>query len=147
MSNDEVSVDAMDRSIHDNFLVGYEVDCERQVIRLRTARDVPVAEAIERTDLLFHGVEAYHFRGDNFSTIIFDVAEIEVEELLRDAVELFTNGRDFCWPGPWNTSHEDALAHFRCRGARAFVLHSSYGMDGWILAQSMTMIDVDQTDG
>jgi hypothetical protein len=135
----------MDRSIHDNYIVGYEVDCERQVIRLRTEfRDVPVGEAFEKTDLVFQDVEAYHFIGDNFATIIFDVAEIAAEELLRDEVELFRSGREFCWPGPWNTSDVEALAHFRSRGVHAYVLHSSYGMGGWILAQSMTMIDVDK---
>jgi hypothetical protein len=140
--------DLMERSIHDNHLVGYEVDCNRGNIRLHTEyRDVSAGQPFEKTDVLFQGVEAYRFDGDNFDTIIFDVIELPVEELLRDESDLFACGRDYCWPGPSNTSDEAVLAHLRDRGTRAFVLHSSYGMGGWVLARSMAMIDVSVGTG
>jgi hypothetical protein len=132
-----------EQSTHDNHLVGYDVDCERAEIRLRTEfRDVPAGESIEKRDVLFRAVEAYHFHGDNLATIIFDVTEIDIEDLVRDEAGLFESRRNYCWPGPWNISDEAVSAHFRDRGARAFVLHSSYGMGGWVIAHSMSLIDL-----
>jgi hypothetical protein len=138
----------MERSIHDNYVVGYEVHCEERRIRLRTEfRDVPSGQPFEKTDVLFQGVEAYYFEGDDFATIIFSVTEISIEELLRDESERFANGRNYCWPGPWNTSDDAVLAHLRDRGTRTFVLHSSCGMGGWVLAHSMAIVDVNARIG
>ena len=70
----------MDISVHDNFLVSYEVLCRQREIRLHTEfRD---KEPIECTDVIFRGVEAYHFDHDNFETIIFDITEVPVEDIL-----------------------------------------------------------------
>jgi hypothetical protein len=128
----------MDISVHDNVLVSYEVLCESREVRLHTEfRDKP---PIERTDVIFRGVEAYHFHQDTFQTIVMDITEIPFEDILLEERARFTEGRRHSWPGPWNDSEEALKAHLTERRVRGFSLSSSYGMCGWILAQSMEKI-------
>jgi len=61
----------MDRSIHDNFVTGYSVDCALRTITIHTEyRDQ--GEPFERTDVRFEGVVGYLFR-DNLRGILFDI--------------------------------------------------------------------------
>jgi hypothetical protein len=132
----------MDISVHDNFLVSYEVYCERREIRLRTEfRDK--GKPFEHTDLIFTDVCAYHFRQDCFTNIIFDIDEIAAETIYRDHRAEFEAGWRYGWPGDWSKTEEAALAYFRECGVRGYVLHSSCGMDGWILGQKMEKISRD----
>jgi len=128
----------MEISVHDNVLVAYEVLCEQKEIRLRTGfRD---RQPVEHTDIIFRGVEAYRFFQNNFQTIIFDVTEISVEDILSDNKTRFEEGRPYAWPGSWNSSESAMRAHLSERGARGFSLSSSFGMCGWVLATSMERI-------
>jgi hypothetical protein len=134
----------MEISVHDNFLVSYEVLCEQHEIRLHTEfRD---RQPIERTDVIFRGVEAYHFYRDNFQTIIFDITEDSAEGILAEDSARFEEGRRYSWPGPWNNSDAAIKAHLKERGVRGFSLSSSFGMCGWILALSMARILRDGPD-
>jgi hypothetical protein len=121
-------------SVHDNLLVGYEVMCEQRRIVLHTR--FKELEPHEHTDVVFEGVEAYHFEGDDFGTILFDVVETSLDELVREEADRFERERNFCWPGGWNQSTDSVRAHLRERGCRAFVIHASFGMGGWVLAKS-----------
>ena len=126
----------MDISVHDNFLVSYEVRCEQREIRLHTEyRDK--GEPFEHTDVIFTGVCAYHFIQDCFTNIIFDIDEISPETIYRDHRAEFEAGWRYGWPGDWGKTEEDANAYFREHGVHGYSLHSSCGMEGWILGQKM----------
>ncbi len=128
----------MDISVHDNFLVSYEVLCQRREIRLHTEfRD---KEPIEYTDVIFRGVEAYHFYHDNFETIIFDITELPVENILVQDKSRFDEGRRYGWPGARDDSEAAMRARFAKCGVRGFSLSSSFGMCGWVLAQSVERV-------
>ena len=43
----------------------------------------------------------------------------------------------------WGKTEEAALAYFREHEVRGFILQSSCGMDGWVLAKSMEKISRD----
>jgi hypothetical protein len=124
----------VERSVHDNRIIRYLVDSEHRRIVLYTKfddeRDPP-----EFTDIVFEGVLAYHFEGDNFDNIIFSVEESSLSKLMSENRELFIRGRDYHWPGSWNESPEAALHYFESEGGRAFAISSSYGMAGWVVAQ------------
>lgn len=134
----------MEISAHDNVLVAYEVRCAQREICLHTENRERQPAA--RTDITFFGVEGYHLCSDNFATIIFDVAEIPIDDILSEYKAMFEEGVAFCWPGPWNKSEAAAKAHLNERGIRAFSLSSSYGMNGWILAKSMAMNSRNETN-
>jgi hypothetical protein len=132
----------MEISVHDNFLVSYEVCCERREIRLHTEfRDK--GEPFELTDVVFTGVCAYHFHQDCFANIIFDIDETAPDTIYRDHRAEFEAGWRHGWPGDWGKTEDAALVHFREHGVRGYILHSSCGMDGWILAKTMEKISRD----
>ena len=72
-------------SLHDDFLVAYEVNCETRQIKLRAKRDprVPAGNE-ERTSytIVFNEVEGYQFENDNFFNIIFSLEAVPVEQIL-----------------------------------------------------------------
>lgn len=89
----------MELSVHDNFLVSYEVLCEKREIRLHTEyRDVALDASYEYTDVIFKDVFAYHFQQDTLMNIIFDIEEVAVTDILSDDKTLFEAGRPYGWP-------------------------------------------------
>jgi hypothetical protein len=135
----------MERSVHDNFLAGYEVNGDLQEIRLRTEfRDK--GKPYEFTDVLFTGVEAYEFRYDNFGNIIFDVCEVPLDKWVADLAESFAEGhRQAGWPHFLRSSGDGGLEYLRQHSVRAFELSSSYGMRGWVLAKDMHKVNRNAT--
>lgn len=131
-----------DISVHDNFLVSYEVLCERQEIRLRTEfRDR--GPPYERTDVIFTGVACYDFEHDALDgTVIFDVEEVGADFLYGEHGERFRAGVNYDWPGSWGESAEAAAAYFAHHGIRGYRLHSSCGMCGWAFARDMRKVAV-----
>jgi hypothetical protein len=121
-------------SIHDNRVISYEVDAERRCIVLHTRFDE--RHPVEYTDLIFEGVLAYYFENDNFENILFAVEEVPLPQLVRADRALFEEGSKYAWPGSWNTSPEAAIQYFETEGARAFEISSSYGLTGWVVAES-----------
>ncbi len=131
----------MVRSLHDNFLVGYEVKSEAREIRLHTEwRDQ--GEPFERTTVLFSGVEAYDFRDDCLGNIIFALTEVTPESIVTPRLaEIQERNRISGWPRFWRDSQDEALNYLKARATRGFEFSSSYGMTGWVLAREIQMFD------
>jgi hypothetical protein len=128
--------------VHDSHLASYEVDCEQRVIRIHASYPRDGQEPI-RTDILFTGVQAYHLEHDAFGNLIFEFDEIPAAELYQQqAAYISESYRNSGSPGPWAETLEKALAHLAQHGIKGFVLGSSYGMRGWILAQQIEYIRV-----
>lgn len=130
-------------SFHDEYVLGYSVDCLSRRIELR----IGAAEAKEdvRT-VVFDGVEGYRFENDAFGNIVLDFEEIAVEKLLAEyAEEIRESYRMAGAPGPWAHDLASASSVLRGNGIRAFVLSSSYGMSGWILARSVAVENAQQS--
>ena len=133
----------MAQSIHDNLLVSYEVQCEARMITLRTEFRVPDKPS-EFTNVTFEGVQGYSFQNDAFRNIIFDVESVSVEALLTQfGAEIAESYRVGGSPGPWAANLASAPEYLRDRGIKGFILSSSYGLSGWILASEMSVL----TDG
>lgn len=128
----------MSISVHDNLLVSYEVFCEHREIRLHTEfREVA---SVEHTDVFFTGVEAYHFEQDNYSNIILGIDEWPLSFIFTEYASLFAKGRRFGWPPKWDSSLDAMETRLAEQGVHAWVLSSSYGLSGWILAREMRMV-------
>ncbi len=124
--------------VHDSYVLSFTVDGERQEIRLRAA--YPSREGPGFGLILFTGVEAYRFEGDNFGTILFDISEVPASALLAENAALFEAGRRYAWPGHWNTSPEAVLERIERTGVKGFVIHASYGMSGWVWARALQVL-------
>ena len=132
-----------DRSVHDNQIIAYEVDGQRRRIILHTRYDS--GSIREFTDVVFDGVHAYRFENDNFGNIILDIEEVSLAELLDENAITFEHGEKFGWTGVWNTSREASLRHLESKGAKAFTMSSSFGMDGWVISESYRLEEMSQS--
>ncbi|MCC6995963.1 MAG: hypothetical protein IT370_15245 [Deltaproteobacteria bacterium] len=126
-------------SVHDNHLLGYDVDCDARRIVVRTEfREV---NPVEKTDVIFEGVEAYAFRHDCFGTIIFEFREEDFDTaVLAHWAELDVAARQSGSPRFWG--RDDATTRARLetlkqQGAKWLELHSSIGMEGWIFCRTI----------
>lgn len=136
----------MSPSIHDNLLVSYEVQCERRTITLRTEYRVE-GEPREFTNVVLDGVQAYHFENDAFGNIILDVADVTVEQFLTEyGAEISELYRMTGSPGKWVENLDSAPGYLRGQGIRAFILYSSIGLSGWILAENISIFHAERGD-
>jgi hypothetical protein len=133
----------MGRSVHDNFIVSYEVHCERREIRLHTEyRDR--GEPFEITVVVFTGVEAYCFGHDCLGNIVFEIEEIPAETILTKYQAEFEEGHRLAgWPRFWQNTLDESRTYLRDNAIRGFELTSSYGMSGWILSREMRIFGGD----
>jgi hypothetical protein len=126
-------------SLHDDFLVAYEVNCETRRIKLHAKRDprLPALNGEQTTrTIVFCGVEGYQFENDAFGNIIYSLEPIPIGQLLatcRSRIE--ESYRMAGAPGPWAADLTSAAEILAARGVRGFILSSSYGLSGWILAK------------
>jgi hypothetical protein len=126
--------------VHDNHLMGYDVDGALQRIVLRTerrGRGGPVHE----TDVIFDGVEAYSFRYDFLDSILFDICEEPLEQAVQaNWCEFDAGHRQSGWPRFWQQDEaktRDRIGALAQAGAKWFNLSSSYGMSGWVLCRAL----------
>jgi hypothetical protein len=119
----------------DYTLTSYVVQCDRAEIRLR-ARE-PHSDTPKETEIIFHGVAAYHFENDNFGTILGWIIEHPLREFIAEHAEQFARGsKSSGWPLFWNGSADDAFRELQAASIHAFEVAScGYGMDGWVLAR------------
>ena len=125
-------------SLHDNFLMGYEVNCETRQIKLYAKNDPrsPGSEKHPTRIIVFNGVEGYQFENDAFGNIIFSLESIPVETLLsKFGSRIAESYRLAGAPGPWAADLVPASRILMAKGVQGFILSSSYGLSGWILAK------------
>lgn len=127
----------MGTSIHDNTLLGYEVDHRARIIRLRTVFGESTAP--DFTDALFLGVVAYEFVHDSLETgtILFSIDEEDAAAIVKENAAKFESGRKYGWPGDWNSSLDAATQYLMASKVKGFGIYSSLGLSGWVLAESL----------
>ena len=126
-----------DISVHDNIVTGYAVSCDKREVVIHTV--FQDAEPNEKTDVVFRGVEAYHLAGDNMQTILVGVDKCPVDQILRDFSSEFAAGVKYAWPGQWNESTESCLQNFVEQKCEGWIISSSYGMGGFVIAKAMEL--------
>jgi hypothetical protein len=128
-------------SIHDNQLVSYEVQCEKRTITLRTEYHVK-SKPTEFTNVIFEGVQGYHFENDAFGNIIFDVSTVPVEQFLKDYGAEMSELNRMIGSLTWAADIDSAPDYLREQGIKAYILSSSLGLSGWVLAKEISILPV-----
>jgi hypothetical protein len=128
-------------SFHDDYLVGYEVDCEARQIKLHIKPADSAAERAHGSTVVFTGVEGYDFEGDAFGNIILGLVAWTTTEFLSqyrgDLAEAYHMSGA---PGAWAADLDAAPRFLSEQGIQAFVLGSSYGLSGWVLAREVCVV-------
>jgi hypothetical protein len=122
-------------SIHDSLLTGYSVDGNEKSIVLHTEPRDGGGDAF--IDILFRDVVAYHFEADCLQNIVFEINEVSADQIVADGTEFAERHRKCGWPSGWNPQTESAADFLTRNGRKVFLLHSSYGMEGWVAAMSI----------
>jgi hypothetical protein len=131
-------------SLHDNLLISYEVQCESRSIKLRTEHRAP-DKPTEFTNVTFEGVQGYSLHNDAFGNIILGLESVPVEDLLTEfGAEISQSYRLGGSPGSWAANLDSAAEYLRQREIRGFILSSSYGLSGWILAREMSVVHAER---
>jgi hypothetical protein len=129
---------------HDNHLVGYTVDGRNRRIVLHT-EDVHGQNPPPRLDVVFENVEFYQFPRAALVSIVFGIEERALRQALEELRgELDESYRQCGWPDGWR--HEPEMREARVRqleagGFRFFDITSSFGFEGWIVAERFTYVD------
>ena len=124
------------RSVHDNNVYAYGVDCAGRRIVLHT--EYREAGEPEFTDVVFTGVLAHHFEDVMRGNILFDVNEIDVADVVARWAAVFSARKHYGWPEAIEYSEPQELPELlRQRNLKAYEIHSSYGLGGWVLAEAV----------
>ncbi|NEU60407.1 hypothetical protein [Paenibacillus sp. ALJ109b] len=124
-------------SVHDNIILGYEVDLEYERIRMRTRSYH--SDLSEDTDILFSDVLAHSFDTPLQGSIIFDIDEVGLDCFISYNRDLLEKGKGQGWPIMYETDEE--LETKLIEGEYLYlVITSSYGLSGWVLAKKVEMI-------
>jgi hypothetical protein len=122
-------------SIHDSLLTGYIVNGSDRSVILHTEPHPGGGTAF--VDVVFRGVAAYHFEGDCLQNIVFGVDEVPAEQVVGDGTAFLERFQRTGWPPGWNPKRESPTEFLSRPGLKIYELHCSYGMAGWIAAESM----------
>lgn len=121
-------------SLHDHYIVSYKVECEFRRIILETRRtlDEPLSAL-----LIFTGVEGYSLINDAFGNIVSSLSVVSAQKIIaqfRDKIvaSYFLAGA----PGPWAADIIAAGQHLTAKGVKGYILESTYGLSGWVLAEN-----------
>ena len=131
---------ASEISVHDNFLLSYSVEAGEKRITLHTA--YYDREPHEFTDVLFTGVLAYHFEGDDLHTIFFDIEKTSLRHIYSDYQDLFERRKNYGWPLLEYNTAEELMQTLTDRNIQAFAISSACGLDGFVLAQEMQILAI-----
>ncbi|QJC23775.1 hypothetical protein [Ralstonia solanacearum] len=119
-------------------MASYEVRCSERIIVVR-AEYGGDSRSGAGINLVFAGVQAYQFEGDAFGNIILDLEEVPLQGLLEERwAGIAESYRMSGAPGPWGAKLSAAAQYLRELGAKGFVLSSSYGLSGWVIAEDVT---------
>jgi hypothetical protein len=131
----------MTLSIHDDQLVSYDVQCEKRTITLHTEYRVE-DKPTEFTNVVFEGVQGYHFENDAFGNIIFDVSNVPVEQFLAEYGNEMSELYRMNGSSTWAADLVSAPECLREQGIKAFILSSSLGLSGWVLAKEISISEI-----
>ena len=123
-------------SVHDNFVYALSTHLERRFLVLHTQyRDGE--GPYELTDVRFFGLVAHHFEHVAGPSILMDIEEVDPGSVIERWHELFERGKNYGWPPGKFIDLTDLSRVLREQGVRGYLVMSSCGLDGFVLAQGV----------
>lgn len=122
---------AGDGMLHDDHIVGYNVNFEAKSVVIQTYNTVQK----KQRKICFSEVLTHSFKCSIEFNIILDLYEREINKFVRDNQEELMKMEGCCWPVDYDTEQE-LIAFLTVNEYRYIKIDSSYGMSGWILAKS-----------
>lgn len=127
---------ATDLRCHDANVYSYEVVAEARLIVLHTEY-WPGDERTEFSDIEFHGVAAHQFEHVLSGNILFDIVAVEARGFVERWASVLGGGIRYGVPEGSKKIHDvlDLVPWIDSQGLRAYEVASSYGLQGFVLAE------------
>lgn len=121
--------------LHDSEIISYEVNLKEQSIIMHTKHN----STIQHTDIVFYNVLSHFFENELKGSIIFDIEKHELIQFIKDNHNLLEKQKNYCWPLDYNTI-EELIKKLSKQQYSYYVISSSYGLSGWVLAKNYATI-------
>jgi len=124
------------KSIHDNICHGFEFNGQQNSLILHTTFSDESTQ--ENTDVIFSNVWTHHIEGIQDGNILFDIRETDYSTVQATFSDVFQRLENQAWPveKKQNRNLTDLMDEGKIK---AFIINSSYGMTGFVLAEEMTI--------
>ncbi len=129
-------------SFHDDYLIGYDVDCDTRSVTLRIRRYSAPAGA-PPVMVVFSEVLWYRFENDAFGNILYAISAIAPARFVENCHEVIVNAIRFGGLPKWMEEPTEATKRLTEKGIQCFDLDSSLGLSGWILARGAAVLGED----
>ncbi|MDA9470912.1 hypothetical protein C240_1056 [Enterococcus sp. 5H] len=96
---------------------------------------------MKEKQVVFHNIFTYKFYDEMPYSVILDLEERPLDDFFSENEELLQQGEKSAWPIMYD-SFEELENEIRNANVAYQVLYSSYGMNGWVLAERVEVIDV-----
>ncbi len=123
--------------LHDNKIEKYMVDCKNRKIDMYTITEDGTNELLR-----FENVWGYHFYHDAFGNIILDIETVMPNIIINDLHDELKEGFRLSGAfGPGADNLEQLPALLEEQGYKGFLISSSLGLEGWVIARSATIFN------
>jgi hypothetical protein len=124
-------------SFHDDYVIGYEVNSEARRIVLK----IKAAQSGIISSVVFNEVAGYCFVNDALVNIIYELEQVSPGDVITQFKEqIAASFSQSGAPGAWAADLTTAARKVEDRGISGFVLYSSFGMSGWVLAGNAALV-------
>ncbi|MBP2099023.1 hypothetical protein [Enterococcus rivorum] len=90
--------------------------------------------------IIFYKVFAYHFSDEMAYSVILDLEERNLDHFFKMNKKLLNDRKNYGWPIMYE-DNDELRKKIEESHANYYLMRSSYGMGGWILAESVEIID------
>ena len=125
--------------VHDNMILSFNVDFEAETLTLFT--EYHSDRLHEKTAIIFAGYLTHIFEHQQKNTIILDIEEESSEYFVESNKSFLEQSVNYGYPIAYQTKNPmNELGHYLVdQDYKTFLLSSSYGTGGWIVAKKMTV--------
>ena len=125
--------------VHDNEITCYVVDLEYQYIKIYTKY------SNEEKIIEFQNITAHSFEGVLRGSIILDIDEYDIDFFIKENGKMLEEMKPYCFPIYYDTENE-LKEKLNNSNQKYFIISSSVGLSGWILAESVKVETVNSID-
>ncbi|MEI5993338.1 hypothetical protein [Candidatus Enterococcus mansonii] len=122
--------------VHDYEIKSYFVNFENKDIVINISDDE------KEKQIIFHNFICYKFYDEMPYSIILDLEERALDKFFIENKELLIQGKKNVWPMRYN-SLEELEKEIRKKHMTYQVLSSSYGLNGWVLAERVEIKEMN----
>lgn len=132
----------LNKIVHDGDIKKYEVDFEKKELKLFFNIESPYVPELRKNNkkaiIIFSGLLTHVFEYEYHQNILSDIFKYDIETFINENKELLKESRNYCWPLTFEDI-DDLKDKLLKQKYNYYVIESSNGLDGWVLAKDVTI--------